>query len=676
MVEHTGQFVAYAQGSATDQALAHQLEALRKVNELFQEKTSGFTHHDRTQLMAMKYCRKGDTVRLKSPGRLSHYTADLAYISGYLKNRGVTLELVNNPELNTATRHGELMLKILGAAAKLERANIREQQTEGIAIAKAKGVYQRSPKLKPEQFDEARRLIEQGVPKAKIARDFSSIRQILQEALEELAPMRGKKTRMCSMDSQSLIIRATERREASLGMLNATMQAEKGQFFTPEAVARHMVNLIEAPRNSSIAILDPGAGSGMLTAAAVARIITISPGTKIEVTAIESDPELWAPLKETLIDCEALGASVRLVKEDYIDWALSSDEQFDLVIQNPPYHKIRSKSEQDLTLKANGFVVPNLYAAFMILGASQLKDGGQQISITPRSWMNGTYYSDFRARILSNCAINAIHTFESRSKVFGDMDVLQESIIVSLIRGTLQGDVALYSSRDHTTEVALRTAQADQVVTGDFIYVPATDEDADAVVWMDRASATLEDLGLTVSTGKVVDFRCRKYLSQNGILTSLPMIYPTNIKQHRIEHPSESVKKPQWFDPSVPGAEKLLVPPGTYVLIKRFSAKEERRRIVAAVSNSIVPCAFDNKLNYIHMAGNGIDDKLARGLARWLNCARVDSYFRVFSGHTQVNATDLRRMRFPSREQLLVLADASGSDDEAVERTILDEGDK
>ncbi len=95
-------------------------------------------------------------------------------------------------------------------------------------------------------------------------------------------------------------------------------------------------------------------------------------------------------------------------------------------------------------------------------------------------------------------------------------------------------------------------------------------------------------------------------------------------------------KKPEWFhtDPAV--AAKLLVPGGAYVLIKRFSAKEERRRVVAAVWESSEPVAFDNKLNYIHDGGHGLDEQVARGLAVYLNSTRLDDYFRVFSGHTQV----------------------------------------
>jgi adenine-specific DNA-methyltransferase len=126
-------------------------------------------------------------------------------------------------------------------------------------------------------------------------------------------------------------------------------------------------------------------------------------------------------------------------------------------------------------------------------------------------------------------------------------------------------------------------------------------------------------------------------------------------------------KKPEWFhtEPSV--AAKLLVPGGAYVLIKRFSAKEERRRVVAAVWESEQPAAFDNKLNYVHDSGHGLDASVARGLSVYLNSTRLDDYFRVFSGHTQVNATDLRQMRFPSLAQLRDLASADLTDQGSID---------
>ena len=101
------------------------------------------------------------------------------------------------------------------------------------------------------------------------------------------------------------------------------------------------------------------------------------------------------------------------------------------------------------------------------------------------------------------------------------------------------------------------------------------------------------------------------------------------------------------------------MPAGTYVLVERFTSKEERRRVVASIYNPerirAPLIGSENHLNYFHLKGHGIPINLAKGLAAFLNSTILDGYFRQFSGHTQVNATDLRALKYPSKESLETL---------------------
>jgi adenine-specific DNA-methyltransferase len=105
-----------------------------------------------------------------------------------------------------------------------------------------------------------------------------------------------------------------------------------------------------------------------------------------------------------------------------------------------------------------------------------------------------------------------------------------------------------------------------------------------------------------------------------------------------------------------PDADELLVPRGIYVLVKRFTAKEEDRRVVAALYDpkriDAERVGFENHTNYYHRRGAGLPMELAKGLTAFLNSTVVDMFFRQFNGHTQVNATDLRNLRYPTTEQL------------------------
>lgn len=184
MSRHNGQVVGYVRVSAADQNEERQLDALGNVDRLFSEKVSGKNIDDRIQLKEMiKYVRNGDKVRVKSPDRLARSTRDLLGLINQLRDKGVAVEFVDNPDLNTDTPQGEFMVTVLAAVAQLERATIRERQAEGIAIAKKKGVYNRAPKLTAQQIEQAKEQVELGVPKAKIARELGVSRQTLYDAL-------------------------------------------------------------------------------------------------------------------------------------------------------------------------------------------------------------------------------------------------------------------------------------------------------------------------------------------------------------------------------------------------------------------------------------------------------------------------------------------------------------
>lgn len=179
-----GQVVGYVRVSSADQNLDRQLKAIGDVDELFPEKVSGKSRAKRTELDRMlQYVRKGDTVRVQSPDRLARSTRDLLDLLEAFRAKDVTVEFVDNPALNIGTPQGEFMLTVLAGIAQLERAMILERQREGIAIAKAKGVYRKAPSLTAEQVEQAKADVDRGVTKARIARDLGVSRQTLYEAL-------------------------------------------------------------------------------------------------------------------------------------------------------------------------------------------------------------------------------------------------------------------------------------------------------------------------------------------------------------------------------------------------------------------------------------------------------------------------------------------------------------
>jgi DNA invertase Pin-like site-specific DNA recombinase len=119
--------------------------------------------------------------------RLARNAEDLLRIVRELTDRGVTVEFVKNHLTFSGKSDpmGKLMMTMLAAFGEFERDLIRERQREGIAIAKAKGVYKgRRKALKPEEAVTLREMAEAGMPKAELARTYGVSRQTVYEYLK------------------------------------------------------------------------------------------------------------------------------------------------------------------------------------------------------------------------------------------------------------------------------------------------------------------------------------------------------------------------------------------------------------------------------------------------------------------------------------------------------------
>jgi adenine-specific DNA-methyltransferase len=331
--------------------------------------------------------------------------------------------------------------------------------------------------------------------------------------------------------------------------------------------------------------------------------------------------------------------------------------RFTHAILNPPYKKIGSESPHRQACRQLGLETVNLYTAFFALAMLQMRKGGEIVIIIPRSFCNGPYYRPFRDVLLAKCSIDAIHVFESRSQAFSDDEVLQENIILKVTRDGTQRDVILSFSNDATfADLHRREVPFSAIVQPNdrerFIRIPRHDGGAAAAG--DLFSRSLAELGLEVCTGPVVDFRLKPWWSQNAEPGTVPCIYPHHFTKDGFAWPKEH-KKPNSLH-RCPEVDKWLMREGVYVIVRRFSAKEERRRVVAYIvtpedtKSDLV--GFENHWNVFHVRKGGLPTDVARGLAAFLNTTALDDHFRIFSGHTQINATDLRNMKYPSLDRL------------------------
>lgn len=477
---------------------------------------------------------------------------------------------------------------------------------------------------------------------------------------------------------RSFLSSAEALRLESIRDVPRSTRAANGQFLTPEPVARFMAGLFSHVDDRPIKLLDPGAGAGALTFAFIdALLAKEDPPPRTQLVAIESDRYFASQLAKSADAGFALFPEVEaklsftLIEQDFIEYGVSqlapalgatehSPARFTHAILNPPYYKLSPSSNQRKLLTQVGIDAPNMYAAFVALALALLQEGGELVAITPRSFCNGPYFRRFRHQLYRVASFKSIHVFHSRDRAFKDDNVLQENVIFHLKKSLDRGQVRVSSSADHSF-----ANSSDQLIPHQAIIAPS---DPDLVIRvpangfdihvLERVSCLphrLKDLGLTVSTGPVVDFRLADSIERELLPGSAPLIYPSHIDGNLVAWPRQKGHKPGAIRVNASTA-KWLLPNEPYVIVRRFSAKEEKRRIYPAFFSPLPPgfslVGFENHLNIIRGHTCPLEPRLAKGLVAYLASTIVDLFFRQFSGHTQVNAADIHAIPLPPIDML------------------------
>jgi DNA invertase Pin-like site-specific DNA recombinase len=175
----------YARVSTEDQDLAIQHAALEAAGcmTIFAEKKSGTRRDGRSELQVLLECvREGDTVVITRIDRLARSMRDLQNIVHELKEKGVALKATEQP-IDTGSAAGKAFLDMLGVFAEFETNLRHERQMEGIAKAKAEGVYKgRKPSI---DVAKVRAMRASGMGPAAIAKQLKMARSSVYRVLEE-----------------------------------------------------------------------------------------------------------------------------------------------------------------------------------------------------------------------------------------------------------------------------------------------------------------------------------------------------------------------------------------------------------------------------------------------------------------------------------------------------------
>ncbi len=452
----------------------------------------------------------------------------------------------------------------------------------------------------------------------------------------------------------------------------ARTRKERGHFGTAPAIADFMADMFTPITRRKTRVLDAGAGVGTLSAALCQRFLQQRTAGRIYFELWENDPQLEPRLRQTMESCRA---ALRDAGHD-MEFAIRADNfilehaqpslfreavaaQFDLAIMNPPYFKVRKDSEIARAMAHVVYGQPNVYAFFMAVASDLLADGGQMVAITPRSYFNGPYFKRFRKWFFDRMAVRQIHVFESRDAVFREDQVLQENVILLAVKGGTREDILLTSSRDRSFQSIERQvlpyASVIEDASGDHLVRVATNSLEQKVVeFVDSFPCRFRELPFRISTGPVVTFRSTEYLCIDRSKDTAPLLWMHNVRAFAVQlRPKNG--KPMHIR-AIDESKRLLLPAKRYVLLKRFTAKEERRRLVAGIvepTDSYSPLlGLENHLNYVYSPNGELSREEAFGLAALFNSALIDRYFRAISGNTQVNAAEIRAMPTPDLETI------------------------
>lgn len=444
-----------------------------------------------------------------------------------------------------------------------------------------------------------------------------------------------------------------------------------GQFFTSMETARFMAGLYNISENmDKVKVLDAGAGSGILACAFVERLESLDFVKNVELTCYENDRNVLPLLQSNLAFCKehsSKNITINILTDNYIlsqyldfNYMIGGNLnpiKYDFVIGNPPYMKIPKDAPEATAMPTICYGAPNMYFIFASMGLFNLKEDGEMVYIIPRSWTSGAYFKRFREYFLTEGKIEHIHLFVSRNKVFDKEDVLQETIIVKVKKTyVIPKEVTITSSKSNYDfgNLTSLTVPYSLVVSGAdyYVYLVTDKKEVEVLERLHRFDKTLPDIGVKMKTGLTVDFRNRDILRDEEEEGAIPLFYSQHIKHGKVQFPIQ--KEHEYV---ITDQRGLMQDNKNYLFVKRFTAKEEARRLQCGVYLAkdfpqYKKISTQNKINFIDGILTEMSECLVFGLYVLFNSTLYDEYYRILNGSTQVNSTEINAMPVPDLESI------------------------
>lgn len=446
-----------------------------------------------------------------------------------------------------------------------------------------------------------------------------------------------------------------------------------GRLFTKKDTARLMAEMIKITdvKKNAYTLLDLGAGTGILAAAAIEHICKSAPECKqIFLTCYESD-ESFIPMLEDNLErirkkCRH-DYDVRLFSTVYAENYLTDakkhytvnffevvEDKYDVIISNPPTELCEKNSGE--AEGAGGITQLKLSKAFLFakMASTHLEPGGQLIMMLPTTYATASAVAPIRKDISESLAVSGIHLFVGRQKNENRATPLKKSFIIAYSNTEKPDSITISTSYDAGRSVTELPELPYSLIVdpcSGMLTLPKSLEDTRIVKYISSMPETLTSLGLKMSTGLIVDSKCEGLLFTEPMKNTVPIIRAATMKGGTIDFP-QPIKR-QYLAPVNPS---LIQKNKNMIIIKRIPAKSDERLVNSAIYLASQLPAYKyisthNKINFIDTKSKTeeMSARFAFGLFALLNSTVYDRYISIMLKSKQINSKEMRTLPLPAR---------------------------
>ncbi len=436
-----------------------------------------------------------------------------------------------------------------------------------------------------------------------------------------------------------------------------------GRYFSEKEIAATMAASLCIPEKEEITLLDPGAGTGILSAAAIEEICISGGVSRIYLDAYETDGRFLPMLKDNLErirkKCKH-DYNVRLFatvyEKDFLEDATAIGEEYsgrryDLTLIFPPEGVIPGESFAEAFCKRVSPRGSDLAFLFVEAAAARLAEGGQMAAFLPREFADGVRASVMRRRLLSYAPLIFMALYTSKSgRPYPRM-------LCSFRRGELPEEVEIRAVSKSVVR-DLPPIPYSMAVSGEECKVLLAKKPSDFafIREMSALPCRLSDFGLTVRTGLTIETRYPECMRDSRRDGAIPLLHPAGISDGQVHFPPKGREKPY----IVPRISSLKQPNRTMLLIKRVPSRAEGRHLVVGVYfSSLLPkdayISTANKLNVIEAVRGEMDFTFALGLSAVLSSSVYERYCALTFSTLRVNAATLASLPLPKKEVVMAI---------------------